>query len=160
MSIEKVREYLKKYGRENDIMEFDQSSATVELAAKAIGCEPERIAKSITLKLPDETPIMIVAAGNAKIDNHKYKSFFGTKAKMLGYDEVEPLIGYAVGGVCPFAVNSGVRIFLDESLKAFDYVYPAAGSQNSAIKLSIDELCDLAKPEGWADVCKLPQSGL
>ncbi len=160
MSIEKVREYLKKYGRENDIMEFDQSSATVELAAKAIGCEPERIAKSITLKLPDETPIMIVAAGNAKIDNHKYKSFFGTKAKMLGYDEVEPLIGYAVGGVCPFAVNSGVRIFLDESLKAFDYVYPAAGSQNSAIKLSIDELCDLAKPEGWADVCKLPQSEL
>lgn len=160
MSIEKVREYLKKYGRENDIMEFDQSSATVELAAKAIGCEPERIAKSITLKLPDETPIMIVAAGNARIDNHKYKSFFGAKAKMLGYDEVEPLIGHAVGGVCPFAVNSGVRVFLDESLKAFDYVYPAAGSQNSAIKLGIDELYDLAKPEGWADVCKLPQSEL
>lgn len=157
MSIQKVTEYLKQYGKDTQIMEFDVSSATVELAAAAIGCEPQKIAKSITLKLQDGTPIMIVAAGDAKIDNHKFKERFHTKAKMLAFDEVEPLIGHAVGGVCPFAVNDTVRVFLDESLRRFDFVYPACGSSNSAIKLTIPELELLSHFEAWVDVCKLPQ---
>ena len=154
MSIEKVREYLKKYNKDGDILEFDVSSATVELAAAALGCAPELIAKTISLKLPDNTPVLIVATGDAKIDNRKYKDYFNTKAKMLQFDEVEELIGHAVGGVCPFAVNDGVKVYLDESLKRFEHIYPACGSSNSAIKLTPNELQQLSNPVDWIDVCK------
>ena len=154
MSIEKVREYLKKYNKDGDILEFDVSSATVELAAAALGCAPELIAKTISLKLPDNTPVLIVATGDAKIDNRKYKDYFNTKPKMLQFDEVEELIGHAVGGVCPFAVNDGVKVYLDESLKRFEHIYPACGSSNSAIKLTSNELQQLSNPVDWIDVCK------
>lgn len=157
MAIEKVREYMSGFGRDKDILEFEVSSATVELAAQAVGCEPARIAKTLSFKLPDDTPILIVAAGDAKINNGKYKAEFSAKAKMLAFDEVEVLIGHAVGGVCPFAINDGVRVFLDDSLKRFDYVYPACGSSNSAIKLTLPELEQLSNSEKWIDVCKIPE---
>ncbi|MDD6183627.1 MAG: YbaK/EbsC family protein, partial [Lachnospiraceae bacterium] len=139
MSIEKVRAYFKEQGIEDKIQEFEVSSATVELAAQALGCEPERIAKSITFQAGDRI-IMIVTAGDQKIDNPKYKAQFGTKAKMLAREEAEDLIGHAVGGVCPFAVNEGVEIYLDESLKRFETVFPACGSSNSAAEFTIPEL--------------------
>ena len=157
MAIEKVREYMKQFGRDKDILEFDVSSATVELAAQAIGCEGARIAKTLSFKLPNDEVILIVATGDAKVNNSKYKQTFEAKAKMLQFDEVEPLIGHAVGGVCPFAVNDGVKVYLDESLRRFDYVYPACGSANSAIKLTIPELEQLSNMESWVDVCKLPE---
>ncbi len=157
MAIEKVREYMKQFGRDKDILEFDVSSATVELAAQAIGCEGARIAKTLSFKLPYDEVILIVAAGDAKVNNSKYKQTFEAKAKMLQFDEVEPLIGHAVGGVCPFAVNDGVKVYLDESLRRFDYVYPACGSANSAIKLTIPELEQLSNMDSWVDVCKLPE---
>ncbi|MBE6023351.1 MAG: YbaK/EbsC family protein [Cellulosilyticum sp.] len=153
MSIERVRGYLKKWNIENRILEFDGSSATVELAAKALNCEPGHIAKSLSFKVENGC-ILIVTAGNAKIDNGKYKQTFGTKAKMLGADEVEALIGHAVGGVCPFGVNEGVEIYLDESLRRFEAVYPACGSSNSAIKLTIGELEEYVPYTKWVDVCK------
>ena len=153
MAIEKVKEYFKAFGIENRIREFDVSSATVELAAQALNCEPCRIAKSLTFML-GESPIMVIAAGDAKVDNAKYKAKFGAKAKMLKFDEVEPLIGHAVGGVCPFGINDGVKVYLDESLKRFDTVFPACGSSNSAIELTISELEKYASPVSWADVCK------
>lgn len=153
MAIEKVREYFKEFGIENKILEFEVSSATVELAAAALGCEPKRIAKSLTFVGPNG-PIMIVAAGDARIDNSKYKAQFGLKAKMLSFEEAESLIGHAVGGVCPFATNDGVQVFLDESLKRFDFVFPACGSSNSAIKLSIPELEKYSNFTAWVDVCK------
>ncbi len=154
MSIEKVREYFKKFNIENKIKEFSVSSATVELAAKALGCDEARIAKTLSFKV-DETPILIVTAGDVKIDNSKYKTNFHKKAKMLQYDEVEPLVGHRVGGVCPFAVNDGVKIYLDNSLKRFETVFPACGSANSAIELTIDELEKYCKYVSWVDVCKL-----
>ena len=157
MAIEKVREYMKQFGRDKDILEFDVSSATVELAAQAIGCEGARIAKTLSFKLPNDEVILIVATGDAKVNNSKYKQTFEAKAKMLQFDEVEPLIGHAVGGVCPFAVNDGVKVYLDESLRRFDYVYPACGSANSAIKLTIPELEQLSNMDSWVDVCKLPE---
>ena len=157
MAIEKVREYMKQFGRDKDILEFDVSSATVELAAQAIGCEGARIAKTLSFKLPNDEVILIVAAGDAKVNNSKYKQTFEAKAKMLQFDEVEECIGHAVGGVCPFAVNDGVKVYLDESLHRFDYVYPACGSANSAIKLTIPELEQLSNMESWVDVCKLPE---
>ena len=153
MSIEKVKEYLKKYSVENRILEFDVSSATVELAAAALGCLPEKIAKTLSFSVADK-PILIVAAGDAKIDNAKFKSKFGVKAKMLAADTVETLIGHSVGGVCPFGINNGVRVFLDESLKRFETVFPACGSSNSAIELSIPELEKYSGYEEWIDVCK------
>lgn len=153
MSIEKVRKFFEEKGMADKIIEFDTSSATVALAAAAIGCEEARIAKTLSFHVGEKV-VLIVAAGNMKIDNPKYKAEFHTKAKMLSFDEAEPLIGHAVGGVCPFAVNDGVEVYLDESLKAFDYVYPAAGSSNSAIKLTIDELCDCSGYVKWVDVCK------
>lgn len=153
MAIEKVKEYFKEFGMEERILEFEVSSATVLLAAEAIGCEPAHIAKSLTFKV-NEQAILIVAAGDAKIDNPKYKEEFKTKAKMLSPDEVTELIGHAIGGVCPFGINDGVRVFLDESLKRFDKVYPAAGSSNSAIGLTIDELEKYSGYEKWIDVCK------
>lgn len=134
-------------------MEFATSSATVELAAEAVGCEPARIAKTLSFKVGD-TPVLIVAAGDAKIDNPKYKAQFHTKAKMLTREEVEEKIGHAVGGVCPFAVNEGVEIYLDESLKRFETVYPAAGSSNSAIQMTMEELEKYSGSSRWIDVCK------
>ena len=154
MSIEKVREYFKKFNIENKIKEFDVSSATVELAAKALGCEEARIAKTLSFKNDDDV-ILIVAAGDVKIDNSKYKTNFHKKAKMLQFDEVEPLVGHKVGGVCPFAVNDRVKIYLDNSLKRFKTVFPACGSANSAIELTIEELEKYTQFDSWIDVCKL-----
>lgn len=154
MAIEQVREYFKQWGLEGRIMEFDVSSATVELAAKALGCQPARIAKTLSFQLGDQC-LLIVAAGDAKIDNAKYKAAFGAKAKMLPPDDAVALIGHAVGGVCPFAVKSGVKVYLDESLKRFGTVFPACGSSNSAIELTPQELERYASCfSGWVDVCK------
>lgn len=153
MSIERVREYFRTKGIEDRVFEFDVSSATVELAAEALHCEPCRIAKTLSF-IVNGTPILIVAAGDAKVDNAKYKAYFSAKAKMLTPDEVVELIGHAVGGVCPFAVNDGVAVYLDESLKRFETVYPACGSSNSAIELTIPELEKYACPTDWVDVCK------
>ncbi|MBP1578903.1 MAG: YbaK/EbsC family protein [Oscillospiraceae bacterium] len=153
MAIEKVRDYFAGLGMADRILEFDSSSATVELAAQTLGCEPCRIAKTLSFMLEDGA-ILIVAAGDAKIDNAKYKARFGKKAKMLTPDEVVQLVGHAVGGVCPFAVNPGVNVYLDESLKRFDTVFPACGSSNSAIELTIPELEKYSVLSGWVDVCK------
>lgn len=153
MSMDKVKEYFRNFGMEDQILEFDVSSATVELAAQAVGCEPARICKSLSFKI-DERTILILTAGDAKVDNKKYKTFFGAKAKMLAPDEVIERIGHAIGGVCPFAVNEGVEVYLDESMKRFDYVYPAAGSNNSAIKLTLPELEKYSGYKEWVDVCK------
>ena len=154
MSIEKVREYFKKNNMENRIKEFEDSSATVELAAKAVNCEPARIAKTLSFKI-NEKPILIVVAGDAKIDNHKYKERYGKKAKMLTHEEVLNLIGHPIGGVCPFAINDGVEVYLDESLKRFKTIYPACGSSNSAIELSIEELEKYSNYSSWVNVCKI-----
>lgn len=153
MAIEKVKEYFKKYGVENRVQEFEVSSATVELAAEALHCEPCRIAKTLSF-IVDNRPILIVAAGDAKIDNPKYKAQFKTKAKMLSPEEVETMVGHAVGGVCPFAVNDDVTVYLDESLKRFETVFPACGSSNSAIELTIEELEQYSSFTTWVDVCK------
>ena len=153
MAVEKVKEYFKKYGMESRIREFEVSSATVEFAAEALHCEPCRIAKTLSFMV-DEHPILIVAAGDAKIDNPKYKAQFGTKAKMLTPDEVQTMIGHAVGGVCPFALNSGVVSYLDISLKRFQTIFPACGSSNSAIELTIEELEQCSDYAAWIDVCK------
>lgn len=158
MSIEKVKEYFKNFGIENRILEFDVSSATVELAAQALGCEGCRIAKTISFMV-DGGAVLIVCAGDAKIDNAKYKAYFGTKAKMLSYEEASELIGHAVGGICPFATNEGVKIYLDESLKRFETVFPACGSSNSAIELTIPELEKYSSYIDWIDVCKSWQEG-
>lgn len=153
MSIEVVRRFFKSHGIENRVQEFDVSSATVELAAEALNCEPCRIAKTLSF-MADGRPVLVVAAGDAKIDNPKYKAQFGTKAKMLSPDQVLELIGHGVGGVCPFAVNEGVDIYLDISLKRFETVFPACGSSNSAIELTIEELEKYSSFIAWIDVCK------
>ncbi len=153
MSIEKVRDYFKAKGMDERIQEFECSSATVALAAKALHCEEARIAKTLSFHVGEKT-VLIVAAGDARIDNAKYKAQFGTKAKMLSLDEAEPLIGHAVGGVCPFAVNAGVETYLDVSLKRFRTVFPACGSANSAIELSLEELEECSHFVSWIDVCK------
>ena len=153
MSLKSATEYLKKFNLEKDIMEFDVSSATVREAAIALNCEEKEIAKTLSF-LVDGKPIVIVVAGDAKIDNSKYKGEFHTKAKMINFEDVEPLIGHAVGGVCPFGVNDGVCIYLDESLKRFEYIYPACGSSNSAIRLTIEKLEEIVELEKWVDVCK------
>ena len=157
MSLENVREYLGKYGKDKDIILFDQSSATVKEAAADLGTEEGRIAKTMSFLL-SSGPIVIVAAGDEKIDNRKFKDTFHEKAKMIGPDEVENLTGHPVGGVCPFALKEGVKVYLDESLKRFDYVYPAAGTRNSAIKLTIDELEKTSDFSAWIDVTTLPDS--
>ena len=154
MAIEKVREYFKKWNMEDRILEFDVSSATVELAAQALHCEGARIAKTLSFHVGDQA-ILIVTAGDTKIDNAKYKATFGTKAKMLSFEEVEPLIGHGVGGVCPFGIKEGVKVYLDESMKRFQTVFPACGSSNSAIELTISELEQYSGYERWVDVCKL-----
>ena len=154
MSIEKVRAFFAKTGREGGILEFEVSSATVELAAQAVGCPPERIAKTLSFSL-EEGCVLVVCAGDAKIDNSKFKAQFHTKAKMLTPDQVVSFTGHAVGGVCPFAIeNPIVQTYLDESLKRFASVYPAAGSSNSAIELTLSELEELSNAVGWVDVCK------
>ena len=154
MAIEKVKEYFKAFGIEDRIIEFDVSSATVDLAAQALGCEGCRIAKTLSFMVDDRV-VLIVAAGDVKIDNPKYKAQFLKKAKMLTFDEAEKLIGHAVGGVCPFAVNEGVEVYLDESLKRFETVFPACGSSNSAIELTIEELEKYSNFIEWIDVCKV-----
>ena len=152
MSIERVRAFMRAQNMEEKIQEFEVSSATVELAAQAVGCEPARIAKTLSFMV-DGGAILIVAAGDAKVDNPKFKALFHTKAKMLTHEEAEEMIGHAVGGVCPFSVNEGVKIYLDESLKRFETVFPAAGSSNSAIELTMDELESLSGGT-WIDACK------
>jgi prolyl-tRNA editing enzyme YbaK/EbsC (Cys-tRNA(Pro) deacylase) len=153
MAIEKVKEYFAQFGIADRVREFDVSSATVELAAQALNCEPCRIAKTLSFMV-DGHAILIVAAGDAKIDNPKYKAQFSTKAKMLSPEEAETMIGHAVGGVCPFAVNDNVTVYLDESLKRFQTVFPACGSSNSAIELTIEELEQYSAFHSWIDVCK------
>ncbi len=153
MAIEKVKDYFRQYGIEDRIQEFSVSSATVELAAQALHCEPCRIAKTLSFSV-DGQAILIVMAGDAKIDNPKYKARFATKAKMLSPEEAQTLIGHAVGGVCPFGINEGVTVYLDESLKRFQTVFPACGSSNSAIELSIGELETYSKSTAWIDVSK------
>lgn len=156
MSIQRVKEYFKQFNMEDKVMEFPVSSATVELAAKALNTEGCRIAKTLSFSVND-SPILIVTAGDAKIDNKKYKAFFGAKAKMLSFDEVEEKIGHAVGGVCPFAINDGVTVYLDECIKRFETVFPACGSSNSAIELTPEELEKYSNYKQWIDVCKLPE---
>ncbi len=158
MAIDRVKEYFRQYGMEGKIQEFKVSSATVELAAQALACEPERIAKTLSF-LVGEQAVLIVAAGDVKIDNGKYKKQFGTKAKMLTPDQVEELVGHAVGGVCPFGIKEGVKVYLDQSLKRFETVFPACGSSNSAIELTIPEMERYAGEEGWVDVCKRVEIG-
>jgi len=153
MSIERVRAYFKQLGMEERVLEFPVSSATVELAAVAVGCEPARIAKSLSF-LVEDNPILVIAAGDTKINNSAYKAQFHAKAKMLSPEQVSELIGHAVGGVCPFAVNPGVVVYLDESLKRFNTVFPACGSSNSAIELTIPELERYSGFTAWVDVCK------
>ena len=155
MSIERVKAYFKEFDMENKVMEFETSSATVELAAQALGCEPCRIAKTLSFRV-GEGCVLVVAAGDARIDNPKFKAQFQTKAKMLTREEAEAEIGHAVGGVCPFAVNEGVQVYLDESLKRFETVFPACGSSNSAIELTIEQLEKYSKCIGWINVCKEP----
>lgn len=156
MAIDKVKNYFKNFGMENRVQEFSVSSKTVELAALALNTEPCRIAKSITFEVKDKV-VLIVTSGDTKIDNSKFKEYFGVKAKMLSFDKVEPMVGHAVGGVCPFAVNEGVQIYLDNSLKRFDTIFPACGSSNSAIELTIDELEQFSNSTAWIDVCKMIQ---
>ncbi|HIT32021.1 MAG TPA: YbaK/EbsC family protein [Candidatus Enterenecus stercoripullorum] len=153
MSLDRAMPHLSRFGLEDRVKLFDVSSATVELAAQAVGCQPERIAKTLSFLLP-EGPVLILAAGDARIDNGKYKARFHTKARMIPHDEVEPLIGHGVGGVCPFGVNEGIPVYLDESLRRFDVVYPAAGTPNSAVELSLEELERASQASGWVDVCK------
>lgn len=153
MAFDKAKAYLEERGYADRIMTFDISSATVELAAIAVGTEPARIAKSLTF-MAEDGPVMIICAGDAKVANAKFKAFFHTKAKMLSYDQVSILIGHEVGGVCPFGINEGVKVYLDESLKRFDIVYPACGSDNSAVKLSIQELEETSGYLEWIDVCQ------
>lgn len=153
MAIEKVKEYFNQFGIADRVQEFTVSSATVELAAQALNCEPCRIAKTLSFMIDDHA-VLIVMAGDAKIDNHKYKDQFGKKAKMLTSDEAKTMIGHEVGGVCPFGINAGVTVYLDNSLKRFETVFPACGSSNSAIELSIQELEKYSGHTAWVDVCK------
>ena len=157
MSIEKVRAYFRQWpGMEEKILEFPVSSATVAEAATAVGTEERRIAKTLSFML-DDGPILVVAAGDAKVDNKKYKSTFHKKASMLKLDELTELVGHPVGGVCPFGINEGVRVYLDQSLRRFPSVFPACGSANSAIELTIPELEIYSRFEEWVDVCKIPE---
>jgi len=157
MSYERAKAHLEKYNLADRIQLFDVSSATVELAAQAVGVEGARIAKTLSFKI-ESGYILILAAGDARIDNKKYKATFHKKAAMPSAEEVLEHIGHPVGGVCPFGINEGVTVYLDESLKRFDIVYPAAGTGNSAVKLSIEELFTSSEAIGWVDVCKLPDA--
>ena len=156
MSLEKVRNYLEKFGVVDKIKEFSVSSATVALAAEAIGCEAERIAKTLAFNV-NGSCVLVVASGDAKVNNSKFKAFFGVKATMYPHDEVAAICGHAAGGVCPFALNDGVTVYLDQTLKRFKSVYPAAGSSNSVIELTLEELQEFSNYKEWIDVCKLPE---
>lgn len=158
MSVEGVRTYLKQFGAEDRVREFDVSSATVALAAQALGCEPGRIAKTLSFMVGDQ-PILIVAAGDCRIDNHRYKQRFGVKAKMMTAEEIDRFTGLHFGGVCPFGIPDGVDIYLDESLRAYDIVYPAAGSDNSAVKVTPAELERFSRAKAWIDVGKESPQG-
>ena len=154
MSIEKARKHLSRWGKDSLVVEHEVSSATVELAAQALNTEPGRIAKTLSF-LNGERTLLVVAAGDARVDSSKFKKAFGIKkARMVPAEEVEPRIGHAIGGVCPFGVNEGVDVWLDESLRRFATVFPACGSSNSSIELSLDELAECSEACGWADVCK------
>ncbi|MFV0362226.1 MAG: YbaK/EbsC family protein [Suipraeoptans sp.] len=153
MSVEEVKEYLRQFDASDRVMVKEGSSATVEEAAKVVGCEPARIAKSLSFNLDGYT-ILVVTAGDMKVDNKKFKLHFGSKPHMLKYDEVEECTGFKPGGVCPFGINSNVDVYLDVSLKRFESVYPAAGSDNSMIKLKLDELFEFGRAKDWIDVCK------
>ncbi len=153
MAIDRVKNYLKKFGRDKDIMEFDTSSATVSDAATTIGCSMGEIAKTLSFLVNDK-PVLVVMAGDKKVDNHKYKETFKTKAKMIPSEDLGVLVGHDAGGVCPFGVNEGVVVYLDVSLKEYKYLYPACGSSNSAIKLSLDELEELSSFKEWVDIAK------
>ncbi|MBP3893127.1 MAG: YbaK/EbsC family protein [Atopobiaceae bacterium] len=153
MSIDKARAYLAQWGMDGRVIEFETSSATVELAAQAAGTEPARIAKTLSFMI-DGVPSLVVCAGDTRIDNRRFKDTFHTKPRMIARDQVEKLVGHGVGGVCPFGVNEGVRVYLDESLRRFETVFPAAGSSNSAIELTCDELDRVARPAAWVDICK------
>lgn len=153
MSVEKVKEFFKQYNIDNNILEFKVSSATVELAAQAIGCEPKKIAKTMAFII-EKTPIVVVTSGDAKISNSKYKEKFGVKAKMIEPDSLDAMIGHEMGGVCPFALKEEVVVYLDESLKRFKSVFPAAGSSNSVIELTLSELEKYSNYKEWVDVCK------
>lgn len=157
MAIEKVKEYFKQFGMADKVLEFDQSSATVDLAAEALGCEPARIAKTLSFR-KDEGCLIIVMAGDAKIDNKKFKQKFGMKARMLSPEEVNTLVGHAIGGVCPFAINPDIPVYLDISMQRFSTVFPACGSGNSAIELTCEQLEKYADSLEWIDVCKGWQS--
>lgn len=154
MSIKLVREYFKDLGIDDRIQEFDVSSATVELAAKALDVKAERIAKTLSFK-KDDSCILVVTAGDARIDNSKFKKKFHIKAKMLTLEEVDRIVGHSVGGVCPFAINTNIPVYLDESLKRFNTIFPACGSSNSAIELTCDELYKYSNSLEWVDVCKI-----
>ena len=153
MSIERARAHLAQFGAEGRIREFEESSATVELAAAAVGTEPARIAKTLSFMV-GETPTLILFAGDARVNNQAFKAAFHTKPKMLSADQAESLIGHAVGGVCPFGVNDGVTVYLDESLRRFETVFPACGSSNSAIEVTIPELEKFSGFKAWVDICK------
>ncbi|ETT47835.1 YbaK/EbsC family protein [Paenibacillus sp. FSL H7-689] len=153
MAIEKVKDFFKQYGMDSQIIEFEVSSATVDLAASALGCEPERIAKTLSFMVNGQA-VLVVAAGDAKVDNKKFKEYFKTKAKMLSPDEAIDMVGHAIGGVCPFAIKNDVSVYLDISLKRFDTIYPACGSSNSAIELTIEQLEKYSSYSEWIDVCK------
>lgn len=157
MSLEKAKKYLETKGLLDHVIELHESSATVAFAAEALGVEPGMIAKTMSF-LQGDKPVLILTEGTAKVDNRKYKDTFHIKAKMIPYEEVESLIGHAPGGVCPFGINDGVEVYLDESLKAFDTVYPAAGNDHSAVKLTLSELESAAGAVGWVDVCKEPEA--
>ncbi|MBT2287475.1 YbaK/EbsC family protein [Paenibacillus polymyxa] len=153
MAIERVKDFFKQYGMDSQIKEFDVSSATVDLAASALGCEPERIAKTLSFMLNGQA-VLVVAAGDAKVDNKKFKEYFKTKAKMLSPEEAIDMVGHAIGGVCPFAIKNDVSVYLDISLKRFETIYPACGSSNSAIELTIKQLEKYSSFSEWIDVCK------
>ena len=155
MSLEKAKAYLKEKGYADRVIELEDSSATVQLAAQALGVEPGMIAKTRSFLIGEEA-ILILTEGTAKVDNRKYKDTFHMKAKMIPFEEVEGWIGHAPGGVCPFGIKEGIKVYLDESLKQFDTVYPAAGNDHSAVKLTIAELEEVAGAVGWVDVCKEP----
>lgn len=156
MSFEKVKQYFENEGAADKVLTFTHSSATVQLAAEAVGCEPARIAKTMSFLLGEE-PILIVTAGDSKIDNRKFKDLFHQKAKMIPGDQVAAMIGHAPGGVCPFAVPEAIPVYLDTSMKRFDIVYPAAGSSNSAVRLTLPELEHFSHSRGWIDVCKIQE---
>ena len=156
MSFDKAKAYLDEKGYGDRVLTFDVSTATVDLAAEAVGTEPRRIAKSLTFKIDDQ-PVMVICAGDAKVNNSKYKAYFQKKAKMLTRDEVNEWVGHDVGGVCPFGINEGVDVYSDVSLQRFDIVYPACGDDSSAVKLTPDELYEVSGSKEWIDVCKIPE---